>query len=105
MVIVGFDLIAALIARERRLRPAQGKTLDRRIAVWQQEVAQARWRKPTDVKAVFGSADVVGDSRVVFDVCGNSYRLVVQFNYAAGVARIRFAGNQEEYDAIDVRTI
>ena len=53
MNIVGFDLVAALIARERRERPQQGKTLDRRIAAWKHEVEQARWTKPTEVKAVF----------------------------------------------------
>ena len=105
MLIVGFDIIAALIARERRLHPAQGKTLDRRIAAWRQEVEEANWRTPAEVKAVYGTADVVGGGRIVFDICGNSYRLVVQFNYAAGVARVRFAGTHEEYDKIDVRAV
>ncbi len=105
MKIVGFDLIATLIARERRERPQQGKTLDRRIAAWKQEVERARWTKPTEVKAVFGTADIVGDNRIVFDICGNSYRLVVQFNYPAQVARVRFAGTHKDYDHIDVRTV
>ena len=104
MVIVGFDIIAALITREKRRRPQQGRTLERRIAAWKQEVEQARWRDPMEVRSVFGRADVVGGSRIVFDVCGNNYRIVVQFNYAAGVARIRFAGTHAEYDKIDVRT-
>jgi mRNA interferase HigB len=105
MIIVGFDLISTLIAREKRERPQQGKTLDRRIAAWKREVEQARWSRPTEVKAVYGTADVVGNNRIVFDICGNSYRLVVQFNYAAGIARVRFAGTHEEYDKIDVRTV
>jgi mRNA interferase HigB len=105
MVIVGFEIIAALIEREKRLQPAQGKTLDRRIAAWKLEVERARWTMPTDVKRVFGAADIVGDGRVVFNVCGNSYRLVVKFNYAAGIAQIRFAGSHADYDDIDVRTI
>jgi len=105
MLIVGFDIVATLIKRENRVRPQLGKTLDRRIAAWKQEVEQARWQKPTEVKATYVSADMVGDNRMVFDICGNSYRLVVQFNYAAGVARIRFAGTHEEYDKIDVRSV
>src|SRR5580698_5122764 len=105
MLIVGFDTIDTLIVRERRLRPQQGKKLDRRIAAWKQEVEHAQWKRPTEVKATYGTADVVGDTRIVFDICGNTYRLVVQFNFAAGVARIRFAGTHEEYDKIDVRTI
>ena len=105
MNIVGFDLVAALIARERRERPQQGKTLDRRIAAWKHEVEQARWTKPTEVKAVFGTADIVGGNRIGFDICGNSYRLVVQFNYAAQVARVLFAVTHKEYDRIDVRMV
>jgi mRNA interferase HigB len=105
VIVVGFDIIASLIEREKRGRPQQGRTLDRRIAAWKREVEQARWQKPTDVKAVYGTADVVGNGRIVFDVCGNNYRLVVQFNYAAGIARIRFAGTHEEYDRIDVTRV
>ena len=105
MLITGFDIIVTLIEREKRLRPPQGKTLDRRIAAWKVEIERARWKMPTEVKKVFGTADIVGDNRIVFDICGNTYRLVVQFNYAAGIARVRFAGTHEEYDAIDVRTI
>src|SRR6516162_1211970 len=77
MVIVGFDIVAALIIREKRRRSRQGRTLERRIAAWKQEVEQARWREPTEVKSVFGRADVVGGNRVVFDVCGNNYRIFV----------------------------
>jgi mRNA interferase HigB len=79
--------------------------LERRIAAWKAEVQQARWNKATDVKAIYGTADVVGNSRVVFDICGNNYRLVVQFNYAAQVASVRFAGTHEEYDEIDATTV
>jgi mRNA interferase HigB len=105
MLLVGFNLITALVSRERRERPQQGRTLDRRIAAWKQEVERALWTKPTDVKATYGTADIVGDNRIVFDICGNSYRLVIQFNYAAQVARVRFAGTHKEYDRIDVRTV
>jgi mRNA interferase HigB len=105
MILVGFDLVAALIAREKRLRPQLGRTLDRRIAAWKQEIEAAQWKRPTDVKAMYGTADIVGDNRIVFDICGNNYRLVVKFNYALQVARIRFAGTHEEYDRIDVTEI
>jgi mRNA interferase HigB len=105
MVLVSFDIIVALIARETRERPQQGKTLNRRIAAWKQEIERARWTKPSELKALFGTADIVGGGRVVFDICGNNYRLVVQFNYAAGVARVKFAGTHAEYDRIDVTKV
>lgn len=105
MLIVGFEIVAALIAREKRAKPPLGKALDRRIAAWRAEVEQARWKKPTEVKAMYGTADVIGGNRVVFDICGNTYRLVVQFNYGAGVMRIRFAGTHAEYDRIDATEV
>ncbi|MDX2144556.1 MAG: type II toxin-antitoxin system HigB family toxin [Rhodospirillaceae bacterium] len=105
MIVVGFDLLSALSARERKLRPPLGKTLDRRVAAWKAEVEKARWAKPTEVKAMFGTADVVGGNRVVFDLCGNNYRVVVHFNYVVGVARIRFAGTHAEYDRIDATKV
>ncbi len=105
MIIVGFDVVATLLKREMRLRPRQGRTLDRRIAAWKSEVERAAWTKPTEVKSVFGTADIVGNSRMVFDLCGNTYRLVVQFNYATGVVRIRFAGTHEEYDKVDATKV
>lgn len=105
MIVVGFDLVDALLRRETKLRPRQGRTLDRRMAAWKREVERATWAKPTEVKAVFGSADIVGDNRIVFDICGNTYRLVTQINYAVGVVRIRFAGTHAEYDKIDVTKV
>jgi mRNA interferase HigB len=105
MIIVGFELVAALLKREMRLRPRQGRALDRRIAAWKREVERAAWARPTEVKAMFGTADIVGNNRIVFDICGNTYRLVVQFNYGTGVARIRFAGTHAEYDRIDVTEV
>ncbi|ACJ00212.1 type II toxin-antitoxin system HigB family toxin [Rhodospirillum centenum] len=105
MKVVGLEILTTLIAREKRERPQQARALDRRIAAWIQEVQQARWTKPTEIKAVYGTADVVGNNRIVFDLCGNRYRLIVQFNYVAQVARIRFAGTHAEYDAVDATTV
>jgi mRNA interferase HigB len=105
MIIVGFDIVAALIAREKRVRPRQGWTLDRRIAAWKRRIEEASWSKPTEAKAMFGTADVVGNGRIVFDICSNNYRLVVQFDYVTGVARIRFADTHAEYDRIDATKV
>ena len=105
MDIVGFHIVTTLIDREKRLRPSQGKTLERRAAAWKAEIELAKWAKPTEIKAAFGTADVVGNNRVVFDICGNSYRLIVQFNYAVQVARVRFAGTHAEYDEINATTV
>ena len=67
-----------------------------------QAAKAADWQSPHDVKAMFGSASVVGDNRVVFNIAGNKYRLVVKFNYPYRVAYVRFIGTHAEYDGIDV---
>jgi mRNA interferase HigB len=105
MKVVGFDIVTTLVEREKLERPQQTRALGRRMAAWRQEVQQARWKKPTDVKAVYGTADIVGDNRIVFDICGNHYRLIAKFNYVAQVVRIRFAGTHEEYNQVDATTV
>ncbi|MBT5188154.1 MAG: type II toxin-antitoxin system HigB family toxin [Kordiimonadaceae bacterium] len=74
--------------------------------MWRVEVKAAIWANPTDVKNQFGSADPVGNNRMVFNICGNKYRLVVLFNYDVPGARVRFAGTHAEYDNIaDIKTV
>lgn len=72
---------------------------------WHQEVARADWFSPSAVKAHFRSASVLQGNRVVFNVAGNQYRLVVKINYPYRVVYIRFIGTHAEYDVIDVTTI
>jgi len=72
---------------------------------WYREVKAADWQTPHDVKEMFGSASVVGDNRIVFNIAGNKYRLVVKFNYPYRVAYIRFIGTHAEYDETDVEEI
>ena len=72
---------------------------------WFRDVVAADWSKPSDVKAQFGSASILKDGRVVFNIAGNKYRIVVWINYAYKVAYIRFIGTHGQYDAIDAQTI
>lgn len=71
---------------------------------WAVECSKARWRSFEDVKAYARSADYVGNNRVVFNICGNKYRLVVAIHYKAGIVLIKFLGTHAEYDKIDVTT-
>lgn len=75
------------------------------LEAWHAEAKDADWKTPADVKAKYGSASILKDGRVVFNISGNNYRLVVWINYAFGVIYIRFVGTHAEYDAIDVETI
>jgi mRNA interferase HigB len=75
------------------------------LEAWYREAKKASWKTPIDVKAQYRSASILKGGRVVFNVCGNKYRLVVQMNYDFGVAYIRFVGTHAEYDGIDAETI
>jgi mRNA interferase HigB len=75
------------------------------LAQWYHFVKKADWSSPSDVKADFGGASVLRFNRVVFNIGGNKYRLVVKINYAYRVIYIRFIGPHNAYDSIDAETI
>ena len=75
------------------------------LQAWHAEAKNAEWSTPADVKASYGTASILRDGRVVFNIGGNKYRLVVWINYAFFTIYIRFIGTHEEYDQIDVQTI
>jgi mRNA interferase HigB len=64
-----------------------------------------KWFSPNDVKQNYINASILKDSRVVFNIKGNSYRLIVKFNYEKQWAFIRFIGTHAEYDKINADTI
>ena len=72
---------------------------------WYRHTLRANWSSPVDVKADFGNASVLKDGRVVFNVGGNKYRLVVWINYPYRVVYVRFIGTHDQYDRIDAQTI
>ncbi len=75
------------------------------LRTWYQVVQSADWLGPEQVKRQFGSASFVADNRIVFNIGGNKYRLVVRVSYPARLVYIRFIGTHAEYDRIDVTTI
>ena len=75
------------------------------LEAWYHEVAHLSWQGPEDIKARYRSADVLPGNRVVFNIRGNRYRLVVKVNYAAGIVFIRFVGTHAEYDRIDAEQV
>ena len=75
------------------------------LLAWFHEAKVARWQTPDEIKKRYGSADVVADNRVIFNIKGNTYRLVVRVNYASGTVFIRFIGTHGEYDRIDATTV
>lgn len=75
------------------------------LEAWHALVAQADWKTPSDVKHQFRQASLLKGNRVVFNIAGNKYRLVVKINYPHGVAYIRFVGTHAQYDQIDAETV
>ena len=75
------------------------------LKAWFREVAHADWATPAEVKAAYRSASIVGNSRVIFNIAGNKYRLVVRVNYGYRIVYIRFVGTHAEYDAIDAEEV
>ena len=69
-------------------------------------VNTAKWITPADVKVMFGSTvDFVGDNRIIFDIGGNKFRLIVHVAYAYGRVLVKFVGTHKQYDAIDAETV
>lgn len=72
---------------------------------WYKETTDTRWNTPDDVKRRYPSADILPGNRVVFNIKGNTYRLIVKIHYNTGIVFIRFVGTHAEYDKIDAETI
>lgn len=70
---------------------------------WYEEVIKANWTSPQEIKAQYRNASICRNNRVVFNIAGNKYRLVVEIQYRAGIAWIKFVGTQ--HDMIDVETV
>lgn len=75
------------------------------LSAWHQEALAASWNGPADIKEKYRSASILKGSRVVFNICGNKYRLVVKINYKFKIIYIRFVGTHKEYDSINVEEI
>jgi mRNA interferase HigB len=75
------------------------------VQAWYADTRHALWRSPSDIKAAYRNASFVGKDRVVFNLKGNDYRLVVAIRYDHGIVFIRFVGTHQEYDRIDAATV
>jgi mRNA interferase HigB len=82
-------------------QPALKAALD----AWFAEVRRARWASTADVKRLYATASVVSADRIVFNVKGNDYRLVVSVDFEKGIVWIKWLGTHRDYDRIDVREV
>ena len=81
-------------------RDAQGP-----LECWHEEAIKANWKTPQSVKDQYAGASICANSRVGFNVGGNKYRLVVEMQYRAGIAWVKFIGTHAQYDRINVETV
>ncbi len=75
------------------------------LLAWYAEASLAQWKAPADVKRQFPGASVVANNRIVFNLGGNRYRLIVSFAYQHQAGYIKFFGSHAEYDRVDAATI
>ncbi len=75
------------------------------LRAWYAAASRAQWRTPAGIKVAYRNASFVANDRVVFNIKGNDYRLVVAVRYEKGIMFIRFIGTHREYDRIDAETI
>ncbi|CCQ59331.1 type II toxin-antitoxin system HigB family toxin [Crocosphaera watsonii] len=75
------------------------------LKAWFYDVKSANWQSPSEIKNVYANASIIANNRVVFNIRGNRYRLIVHVRYDIGIVFIRFIGTHEDYDKIDSTTI
>jgi len=97
-------VISRKILREFWEIPAR-RDAEQPLKAWLAEAKHASWEKPADVKKKYGNASILRNNRVVFNIAGKKYRLVVKTHYNTGTVYIRFIGTHADYDQIDAENV
>ena len=97
MKIVGLDKINEFILQ---FRDAESS-----VQSWYYEAKNADWNTPVDVIKHYGTASILKEKRVVFNIKGNKYRLIVRIDFERKIIQIRWIGKHDQYDKIDAETI
>jgi mRNA interferase HigB len=75
------------------------------LKTWYSEASHANWQNPLDVKTSRRNVSIIANNRVVFNIKGNTYRLIVAIRYDIGIIFIRFVGTHSEYDKVNAETV
>ena len=75
------------------------------LEAWHKEVLKLDWNSPNEIKAMYRSASIIRDTKVVFNISGNKYRLIVTINYHAKIVFIKFIGTHKQYDKINIEEL
>lgn len=95
------------VLAKKVLREFWGKYNDssEQLKTWYKEASKSSWTSPSDIKSEYSKASILKGGRVVINICGNKYRLIVEINYKREWVFIRFIGTHQEYDKIDAEKI
>jgi mRNA interferase HigB len=95
------------VIAKRTLRDFWEKHADseQQLKAWYNEAEQADWKSPNEIKKDYPSASILEDNRIVFNIKGNNYRLIVRVNYKYAIVWIRFIGTHADYDKVDATKI
>lgn len=75
------------------------------LEAWNREVLKLDWNNPNEIKDMYASASILGDEKVVFNIAGNKYRLIVKINYYAKIVFIKFVGTHKQYDKLNIKEL
>ena len=75
------------------------------IKAWYQDATKATWSSPQDIKSTYANASIINTERVVFNIKGKDYRLIVAVNYTLQIVFVKFIGTHSEYDRVDAATV
>lgn len=75
------------------------------LKAWHARAKSKEWKTSSDIKQDYGNASFIANNRVIFNIKGNTYRLITIANYDFGIIYIRFIGTHKEYDKVDATTI
>jgi mRNA interferase HigB len=78
---------------------------EQQLKAWYRETEKATWKTVNELKIAYPSASILKDNRIVFNIKGNDYRLIVKFNFENQIAWIRFVGTHAEYDKINANEV
>lgn len=78
---------------------------EQQLKAWYQETSKAQWQNPNQIKKDYPSASILSNHRIVFNLKGNNYRMIIKINYAYQIIWIRFIGTHSEYDKINANEI
>lgn len=81
------------------------KDSEQPLKAWHSEVKHAEWKTPQDIKDKYGNASFIANNRVVFNIHGNKYRLIVGVNYDFAAVYVKFIGTHKQYDEINATSV